>query len=719
MNRLILPAAALLAAALPGFAQAQDATQLRLPNVDITGQRVDPARYAVPNATTATRTDAPLMELPVSVQVVPQQVLRDQQVLSAEQATANVSNVGRTSVWQGGNSNEFVIRGFRSNEQVFVDGLRLQSQNFGAFDLANIDHVEVLKGPASMLYGRIEPGGMVNLVPFRPSAEPSAYLQQQFGSFNLFRTTAGATGRLTEDGRLTYRIDGAFTDSGSFRNYVHNRSSVIAPQLEWRPDNQTQVNVFWTHQDIRRTNDNIGFFAYGNRSYRMPLSRFLGEPTDFTHSQQDLVGLSVRRELNTNWAVRLRLTAHSQREQDGGVFGDFVADSDVQAGILPRYGVIGLGERGVQNTSLASAELTGRVVTGPLTHNLIFGTDYTHIQSKSLCCGIWGQNPDGISIAAPVYGATIGPVDPTQLQNSHARTDWNGVFAQDRIALPYNLHLLMGVRYDVANSASAVNQQAGDTKSSAHESRPSGRVGLLWQARPWLALYGSYVNSFGSTNAPVMDRNNRILPAESAEQYEAGVKFAPFGERLFATVTWFRLTKHNIATADPLYPNDYTHGLVIGAARSTGVELDVVGEIRTGWRVIAAYTNMQTRMLTDTTWGNAAGAKLPNAPNNAGRLFTTYQFQDARANGLTLGGGATAVGKRQGNYANDYQLPAYATLDLMARQPFQIGERRFSAQLNFNNVTNARYWQAGGETTRARIQAGAPFAVLAAIRVDL
>ena len=401
------------------------------------------------------------------------------------------------------------------------------------------------------------------------------------------------------------------------------------------------------------------------------------------------------------------------------MFGDLVGASAVPAGILPRYGNIGLGERGVQNTALAAAELTGRVYTGPLTHNLLFGTDYMHIQAKSLCCGIRGQMPDSIGIFAPLYGQTIGAVDPTATQNTHSRTDWNGVFLQDRIALPYNLHLLAGFRFDVANSASAVNQLAGNTKSSAHESRPSGRVGLLWQARPWVAFYGSYSNAFGSTNAPVMDRANRLLPAETAQQYEAGVKLAPFGERLFATVTWFQLTKHNIATADPLYPFDFTHGLAIGAARSTGVELDLVGEIRPGWRIIGSYTNMQTRLLTDTTWGNGAGAKLPNAPHNAGRLWTTWQFQDERLHGLTLGAGVTAVGKRQGNYANDYQLPAYATLDLMARQPFEIAGRRFSAQLNVNNVTNERYWLSGGETTRARIQAGAPFAVLGAIRVDL
>ncbi len=202
----------------------------------------DPAAYSKPNAVTATKTDTPIMQTPVSVQVVPQQVLQDQQVVLIEQALQNVSGV--YTIGNSGLQNVFTIRGFLANEY-YLDGVRVNTvSGTPQRDLADIQQIEVLKGPASILYGRLEPGGLINLVTKQPQRTPSYDVQQQIGSFGFYRTTMDVTGPVTPDGALLYRFDGAYENAGSFIDLVHNDRVFVAPRLHWAPTQETQANFY-------------------------------------------------------------------------------------------------------------------------------------------------------------------------------------------------------------------------------------------------------------------------------------------------------------------------------------------------------------------------------------------------------------------------------------------------------------------------------------------
>ncbi|MGH8614869.1 MAG: TonB-dependent siderophore receptor [Gammaproteobacteria bacterium] len=202
-----------------------------LPEMTVTATPGGEVGYTVPNASTATKTDTPIMETPVSIQVVPRQVLQDQQAIRIEDAVKNVSGVQTSFNYGTENYPDFFIRGFNTNATVFRNGFRA----YGDFGTANLERIEVLKGPASVLYGRIEPGGLINLVNKRPLFSPYYSIQQQFGSYDLYRTTIDATGPLLSDSSLAYRFNLEYLDKNSFRDFVSTERIFVAPSLTWPP----------------------------------------------------------------------------------------------------------------------------------------------------------------------------------------------------------------------------------------------------------------------------------------------------------------------------------------------------------------------------------------------------------------------------------------------------------------------------------------------------
>jgi iron complex outermembrane receptor protein len=225
------------------------------------------------NSRTATKTDVALMDAPVTMQVVPQQVLKDQQAVTLEDAAKNVSGVQR--VWtSGGIGQDFVIRGFGSNYTRFRNGKRISYFNT---DMANVEQVEILKGPSAMLYGRVEPGGLVNVVTKKPQDDAHYSLQQQFGSYDFYRTVAEATGPLTDDKSLTYRMDFGYTDRNSFRDFVSQEQIFVAPALHWQATEKTEFNLNIEYTDRKLPYD-TGLPAVGNRVANVPINTNYGQP---------------------------------------------------------------------------------------------------------------------------------------------------------------------------------------------------------------------------------------------------------------------------------------------------------------------------------------------------------------------------------------------------------------------------------------------------------
>ncbi|MGQ0593752.1 MAG: TonB-dependent siderophore receptor [Gammaproteobacteria bacterium] len=672
-----------------------------LPEMIVTGQAWQETSYSVPNATTATKTDTPIMETPYSIKVVPQQVLQDQQVFRLEKALQNVSGVVQFPS-NFGTQDQFIIRGFDTNN-VYRDGFLLGDLLGGGStkrDTANLERVEVLKGPGSILFGRNEPGGIINLVTKQPLAGPYYSLQQQFGSFDFYRTTADATGPITQDDTLLYRVNLSYENADSFRDFVDGERFFLAPVLRWNigPRTQATFEIEYSHFD-----DPIdpGIPNIGNRPAPVPRERFVAEPLNNTsEGDRVLAGFHWSHDFNEDWTLRQQFTAEFLDGETNATFFSAAAPD----GSLARF--FNNAPEISSDKYFTSLNLIGKVPTWGLKHTLLFGFDYFRVDDRLPdlnCC----QPAPPFNIFDPVYLTQAPVFDPALNREIDSTQSWYGVYFQDQIELPYNLFALGGFRYDNAESFNNVL----DLKVT-EDDRVSPRGGLLWRPLRWLSLYGSYSENFGAQNA-LFNTDGKILPPQTAQQWETGAKTELWDGRLSATFAYFELTKQNIAVPDPVNP---VNTVTIGEAESRGVEFDVAGEILPGWRMIGAYSYLPFAEITkdvgfDGGPGNT-GKRLFLAPRNFGSLWSTYEFQGGDLVGLKLGAGVVAAGQRQGDLGNSFQLPGYTTVNLLASYSMKVGATKLTTQFNVDNLLDKTYF-AG-----ASIIPGAPRTFLGSIRIE-
>jgi iron complex outermembrane receptor protein len=257
--------------------------------------------YSVPEATTATRTDTPIRDIPQSIQVVPQQMLEDQQVIRLEDALRNVSGVFSGNNF-GGTLDNFNVRGF-ADATTLRDGFKdsFTESGLALRDPANIEQIEVLKGPASVLYGNVEPGGVINVVTKQPLADPFYSANLSVGTYSFYRPSFDLSGPLTPDQKLRYRLNVAYENAGSFRDFVNSERVFVAPVLGWTLDERTNLAINTSYLYDRRTFDR-GIVAFGEGIADIPRDRFLGEPGDFRQSEQ----LNVVTIWNMNLTIILK-----------------------------------------------------------------------------------------------------------------------------------------------------------------------------------------------------------------------------------------------------------------------------------------------------------------------------------------------------------------------------------------------------------------------------
>lgn len=529
-------------------------------------------QYKVPDTTTATKTRTPIMETPMSIQVVPKSVMNDQQAITLEQALSNVSGVFMA---QGFNMSEpFNIRGFNTWDY-YREGLRLQPSlaYTGLREVANLERIEVLKGPASILFGRIEPGGMINLVTKKPQAVPYYSLQQQFGSYNLFRTTLDATGGLNQDNSLLYRLNFAYEDKGSFREFVDNHHFFVAPVLQWQISDHTQVTLEMEYKTGKVTQD-WGVPAIGDRPAKLPIERYLGESFNNNEFEEIMAGFNWSHAFNEQWEIKHRFNLQLTDSD-----GDSSPPIGLQADNRTLNRSYAAFKDNKHDTYYTNLDLIGHIETWGIKHTVLMGGDYNNYHGKWFFAS--NLSFPSIDILNLVH-AGLPVRDPARDQFGDTQEEWFGLYLQDQIKLPYNVHVLAGFRYDDAE----VKNNISERKKGQDKVSPC--VGVLWQPLPTLSFYGNYVENFGIPNLGRRDINGQPLNAETAQQWEAGVKTELFDGRFSATLAWFQLTKNNIATPHPdLVLADQGISVQIGEARNKGIELDITGELLPGWHVIA------------------------------------------------------------------------------------------------------------------------------------
>lgn len=690
--------------------QPQSATIL--PTVRVVGQAVydstDPYNpdYNLPNASTATKTDTPIMETPFSIQVVPKQVMEDVQAVRPGDALNYVSGI-----YQGaGNSGDWLDWSRRRGFDNFPAGDYRNGAAFplasawGGRDLANVERIEVLKGPASLLYGLTAPGGVVNYVTKQPLATPYYSLQQQFGSYDFYRTTVDATGPINDDKSLLYRLNLAYKDANSFRDLVGSDRIFIAPTLTWNISPKTQVN-FELEYDHGHTVFDRGIPAIGNSPANLPRSRFLGEEPQ-SEFDRTLVGINWSHAFNNNWSLSHRFTAvYSGLEQNTTNLLGLNADNQT----LRRRGVI-FHQSPEDNASyFNSINLTGHFETLGLKHTLLLGGDYF----RNFRQGTTKRFSSTINIFNPVYlGADrISNLASTApVSNGSALEHWFGLYLQDQIKLPFNLNMLAGFRYDGAENT--YNTDGFVTQNPMQDSL-TPRGGLVWQPIPEFSVYGSYTENFvGVDGAQAF--GGKLLNPETAQQWEFGAKTELFDKKLMATLAWFDLTKQNMRVYQA---PDFIYATAIGEAKSAGLEFDIKGEILPGWNLIGGYAyTPDAKVIKGAT--EEIGQRLPGVPKHGGSLFTTYEFQAGALQGLKFGGGVLVRGSQTTETSNtDVVLPGYATVNLLTSYSWKVGGSKLTTQFNVNNLLDKEYFPSAAFSRNA-IEVGSPRTFIGSVRVE-
>lgn len=652
-----------------------DGNLTKLPELKITGF-TDPdapgnPSYTRTNASTATKSNMPIMRTPIAVQVIPRAVIRDQQAIQIEDVTKNVSGVFPGFTF-GGLAEEFMIRGFDTGFLSYRDGFRFPAARL---PLANIERVEVVKGAATNLYGRIEPGGMINLITKRPQAQRYYSLNQQFGSYGQYQTLADATGAINQSGTLLYRVNFEYLNKDSFRDFGFHERTFVAPSLTWKMTPSTQFDVDFMYSKEKFQED-YGVVALGDRPARVPRSRFLGEPADKANLQLFNTVATLTHAINGDWQARGRFN-HLRRDTVDPQTAGF--DLNETTGDMQRYFYSGTSTNDV---FMGTVDVTGRFHTAGIEHNVLAGWDYYGqfgaVKSISL-------DASPINIFNPRYSGSNLSLQPNNFFIDQ-KIAWNGVYFQDQITLFDKLHIMGGGRYDWTSNdvgtAFGEDKSLADAKAAVNKvdnARFSPRAGIVYQPWEWLSYYGNYVQSLGSANS-AFDASGNVLKPQTGEQFEGGFKTSFFDGKLNSNVAYYYLTKQNLAIRVPGQP----FSVPIGEARSQGVEVDIAGEIAKGLNLILTYAYTDAKILK----GDDQGNQLFNVPKHAGSLWARYDMQVESLRGLSFGAGIFAQAKRPGDKANTYFLPSQARVDAMVRYQLPVAKSRLSMQLNAYNLAD-------------------------------
>jgi iron complex outermembrane receptor protein len=629
--------------------------------------------YSVPDATAGTRTDTPIRDIPFSIQVVPEQVLEDRKVQRVTDALRTVAGVttqdSPVSVFES-----FNFRGF-SSQSFLRNGLRDETSGTAGSGIANIERIEVLKGPAGALFGQGSPGGTINIVTKQPLSSPFYEIEGTIGSFDTYEGIVDLTGPVNTDNEtLLYRLTASASKLGSFIDFVENERYLISPVLTWLIDKNTNLSLEAEYLSTKNPNYN-GLPAVGtvlsNPEGEIPRDRNLNEPSFDKNDRQVLrIGYNFEHRFSENWQIRNSFRAAFQEYQNEAIFpSELLEDNRTLERTAQSL-------ESTRNFYLLDTNIVGDFNTGSIAHKLLFGFDLLRDDTRNRDTQDFAIDP--IDLFNPVYGSqTIGSA--TESSNFITNTDGLGIYLQDQIALAENFKVLLGGRFDIASQEQEDDND--DTISFLQDEAFSPRLGLVYQPNQNISLYASYSRSFTQVTGTSFD--NQLFEPERGTQYELGIKGDWLDGNLSTTLAFYQITRSNVLSNDP---DNSGFSIQTGEQRSRGIELDIAGEILPGWQIIGGYAYTDALVTEDEIF---EGNQINNAPEHAFSLWTTYEIQSGNLQGLGFGLGLYYIGERQGDLDNTFELPSYFRTDAA----LYYRRNDFRVALNVNNLFDVEYFE--------------------------
>ncbi|MBE3466215.1 TonB-dependent siderophore receptor [Enterobacter bugandensis] len=657
--------------------------------------------YQPLNTSTATLTNMPMLDIPQVVNTVSDKVLADQHATTLDEALYNVSNVVQTNTL-GGTQDAFVRRGFGANRDgsIMTNGLRtVLPRSFNA----STERVEVLKGPASTLYGILDPGGLINVVTKRPEKIFGGSISATSSSFGGGTGQVDVTGPI-EGTRLAYRLTGEYQDEDYWRNFGNERSTFIAPSLTWFGDDAT-VSVLYSHRDYKTPFDRGTIFDLNTKkAVDVDRKTRFDEPFNVTDGQSDLAQLNAEYRLNSQWTARFDYSYSQDKYSDNQAR---VMAYDSKTGTLTRR--VDATQGSTQRMHSTRADLQGNVDIAGFYNEILTGVSYENydlLRTDMMRC----KNVKGFNIYNPVYGkldecTTVSAADSDQTLKQESYS----AYAQDALYLTDKWIAVAGLRYQYYTQYAGKGRPF-NVNTDSRDEQWTPKLGLVYKLTPAVSLFANYSQTFMPQSSIASYIGD--LPPETSNAYEVGAKFDLF-DGITANIALFDIHKRNVLYTESV--GGETIAKTAGRVRSQGVEVDLAGSLTENTNIIASYGYTDAKVLEDPDY---AGKPLPNVPRHTGSLFLTYDIHNAFAgNTLTLGGGGHGVSRRSATNGADYYLPGYFVADAFAAYKMKL-QYPVTLQVNVKNLFDKTYYTSSIATNNLGNQIGDPREVQFTVKME-
>ncbi|QLG46290.1 TonB-dependent receptor [Costertonia aggregata] len=700
----------------------------QLQPVEIIGRRETGYKNTVSYA--ATKSAAPVKEVPTTINFVTKELALDQAAFTLNDVIKNISGVNQFSFY-----NDITIRGFRvagqRNSGNLVNGMRAFTSFWKPQLIPHIERVEVIKGPASALFGNASPGGTINRVTKKPLPEARQSITASVGSFNTFRTLADFTGPMTKDNKLLYRLNLGYENTDGFRDLQLARNLVVAPSFSFLPTNNTRLNFDIVYQDSQGRLDR-GQAVFGNGDlFSTPITKSLSAANDFL----DEISLTATVSLQHNFIDNITFNSIFMRSS---------YDEDLlEHRTSNRFAALGDGSFDEEKVAMRVFIRKRGWDNNNFNNYFNFDFDLGRVKNKLLVGYDYFQQelqPGGSQLEARSYllqnGTATNVFDPDNAANYVLDGDGNpvtnvghfdlvsstanglrdmsnyvyrtrtfnqflqrshGVYLQNQAEIG-DFKVLVGLRQEYFTDFTDYNSE-DEEKVEQQAFLP--RIGLVYTMNDNINLYGTWVQGFQPQSAADIinpDAGGPFDPLES-ELFEFGAKSDWFNGRLNASLSLYLLTqKGELYNADD--PNNPERLVQIGEEEAKGFELDISGNITQNWSLVAGYAFNDAK-FTESDDPAEIGRQKPNAPRHMGNIWSKYILGEGRYKGVGFGVGYNFVSERFGSIvssgAEPTEFPMYGLFDAA----LYYNLNKVQIQLNINNIFNKTHWVGGYDFIRA------------------
>jgi len=692
-------------------------TSIELQTVEIVGRREISYKNNV--SFSGTKTASNLKDVPQAVNYVTKELMQDQLATRTGDLVKNISGVNQFSGYE-----DVTVRGFRAGGSRLLNGLKW-SDGWNQPVMWNIERYEVIKGPASALYGSADPGGTINLVTKKPLDIGRQSVSFTTGSYNTYRSTLDFTGPLTEDKSLLYRLNVGYEDAASFRDLQLNKSFMIAPSVSFLPDEKTQVNVDFVYSKVKGKLDRgqpIFGGSAGTDIYSVPITFGIGKPNDFLEETNLYFTASLNHQFTEAFSFNASYLRFKYTEElvEHRTDNSYAHDGDGNE--IPTLMRIRAGYRFNQSTTDGlTAYTVSKFELGGSKHQALLGIDYNQeISPKGTSASSNARGYRNVSDTGAINNYNPANRDAYLLDNNgnpvpniphfdlinpdYSLGDLNsyhltytfgapskyyavGGYFQDQFSWG-PLKALIGLRGE--HHANIVNYKEA-TQESVTQFAFIPRAGLVWSLSPAINLYATYGQGFQPQGvAQIQDPARYGGPFDplTSRAFEIGAKADWFDQRLSATTALYRITQNNILVSanDPNNPDLLRQR---GQEMGRGIELDMQGKITPAFSLSGNLSLSKTKVTQDSD-PTLIGREKENAPNIQGGVWGRYNFLNGALQGIGVGGGVNFVGKRN-TFDDPLKLPAYQIFD--AALYYSVNKVQISAKLN--NVFNTTHWSGG------------------------